>query len=195
MRQRELSGKVKAKSTSEPGAVYKPVGSARGTPRRLIVKRTSDDSVYIYWRPAFDINATTLTPELKSIPMNDATRAAVQLRIDQSVRLFQLGFLVTGGLWGIVLAKKDEITLTTADVPEILMFSVSTSLLIGLDWLHVSYLGSVGYWLHFAGTMGKMGDIFDSTINLQYDAQSWFLGSGFIIAVFTLFSAHRLRRS
>jgi len=102
-------------------------------------------------------------------------KQAVDLRVDQSKSLFQLGLLVTGALWALILAKKDDVRIEFVE-PEFVMFACSNLVLLFFDWISISFLGSVGYALHSAAAIDKnpgllFPDIFDSPASSQFEAQ------------------------
>jgi hypothetical protein len=132
------------------------------------------------------------------LPFNDATKASLQLRLDQSQSLFQLGLLIMGALWALIFAKAGEAKLVLSDTPELVMFACANVILVFFHWLRLRYLGSVGYILHLAGktSEGKsMPNIFDSPVNSQFDAQYYFLVWACVVAICSLLSAHRLKET
>src|SRR5438132_13708684 len=59
---------------------------------------------------------------VQSMKYNERTKAAIDVRLDQGRSLFQLGLLVTGALWGLVIAKPDETRILLRHWPEIVRF-------------------------------------------------------------------------
>jgi hypothetical protein len=129
---------------------------------------------------------------------NELTKNAVDLGIDQSKSLFQLGLLILGSLWALVFAKKDETKILLSDTPEVIMFVTATLLLLFSEICHLIYLGHVRYFLAVGSTFLEkenptIPDLWASPLANQVSAQVVFFGVGALIALLTLISAHRLK--
>jgi len=98
--------------------------------------------VLIFWGiPALFADPGALSYD--SRPYNELTKSAIDLGLDQSKSLFQLGLLVLASLWALMFAKTDERTILLADTPEVVMFVTATILLLCSQICHLSYLGHV----------------------------------------------------
>lgn len=135
---------------------------------------------------------------LKQIPYNDMIKAAVELNVAQSNHLFDLGLLLLGALWALVIAKKDEVEITLRDWPEIITFGIASCLLLYSFVCHEAYLDSLSE-AHVLGAMtslpGKAAipDVFDPLFGYRLESQIRLLIGGSVIAVATIFSAHKLK--
>jgi hypothetical protein len=131
-------------------------------------------------------------------PYNELIKSAVDLGLDQSKSVFQLGLLILASLWALVFAKKDETKIVLSDTPEVAMFVTATVLLLFSGICHVLYLGHVRYFLAVGGTLldkakPTIPDLFAPALAGQVSAQVIFFSVGAVIALLTLVSAHRLK--
>lgn len=133
-------------------------------------------------------------------PFNELTSESIKTQVEFSRSLFEVGLLVTGALWALIIAKKDEAGVVLDDHPELIMF-ISASLLLLLSLIcHAMYLKEIEYVLGVSGRAfnekrPSVLDIFNPNIHYLFSSQAWFLGAGIIIAITTLFSAHRLKEA
>lgn len=147
---------------------------------------------------SYKIHITSPYRGLEDITFNELTGESIKSNVEFSRSLFQVGLLITGGLWGLIIAKKDEAGIVLKDKPEVIMFTCASLLLITSLICHSLYLSYVSY-IYFLG--GKtfslqhptIPDIFDPNINNLFIYQIWCLVFGFLIAIVTLFSAHKLK--
>jgi hypothetical protein len=135
---------------------------------------------------------------LKQIPYNDMTKVAVELKVAQSNHLFDLGLVLLGALWALVIAKKDEVGITLGDWPEVITFCIASLLLLLSFVCHESYLDNLSD-AHLLGAMtslpGKVmvPDVSDPLVTYLLENQIGLLVGGSFIAVATIFSAHHLK--
>jgi hypothetical protein len=136
---------------------------------------------------------------LKELPYNDATKAAVDIRVQQTNNLAEFALVALGALWALVIAKRDEASIGLRD-PELIMFlGPSCSLVLSGIW-HEFYLDKLGYFYLlgaktcFSATEKCLPDVFESKqLNMLYAFQTGFLLMGAGQALITLLSANRLK--
>jgi hypothetical protein len=142
------------------------------------------------------VAAWTPVTVVKNRQLTDLLRAAIDLKIDQSRSEFQIALLVLGALWGLMIAKRDEVKIVLSDMPEIVMFWCASALLLASTVFHVMYVENIAYIFALAGSIdgGKsVPDVFESGINNPYKFQFWALLAGLVVGLMTLLSAHRLK--
>jgi hypothetical protein len=144
------------------------------------------------------IRTTSVASGLADIKFNELTSESIKGRVDFSRSLFEIALLVTGALWALVIAKRDEISIVFADRQEVIMFLCASALLIASLVDHSLYLNYVSRVFFYGGRLydkenPTMPDVFDANINNFYNYQIAHLSLGAIIAILTLFSAHNLK--
>jgi hypothetical protein len=118
----------------------------------------------------YSISTTSLVSGLEDIKFNDLMNESIKGRIDFSRSLFEIGLLITGALWGLIIAKKDEARIVFADRPEWIMFLSASLLLLASLVDHSIYLQYVSRLFAIAGQVydpadPSMPDVFDPNIN------------------------------
>jgi len=146
----------------------------------------------------YSVFTTSIAGGLADIKFNELTSESIKGRIDFSRSLFEIGLLVTGALWALVIAKHDEIGIVFADRQEVIMFVCASVLLLASLVDHSLYLNYVSRVFFYGGALfdeksPSMPDVFDANINNFYEYQILHLALGALIAVLTLFSAHNLK--
>ena len=142
---------------------------------------------------------TSLSEGIELKQFNEALKESVQIRLSISGNLFQLAVLITGALWGVVIAKEDESGIVFADRPEIIMFFCASLLLLTSLLSYIIYSYRVAYIYELAdqtnqpGTPIMVGDFFNPIINNFFAYQIMNLVAGLSIAIATLISAHKLK--
>jgi hypothetical protein len=140
-------------------------------------------------------------------PFNELTKAGVDIRLDQSRNLFQIGILILGAIWGLLIAKKGEAALVFKDYQEVIMTVCASILLCASLICHTLYISRITEIYSDAGEIaGKQAqiassghlqqsipDIFEPNINYMFVSQALFLVSGVIVALITFVSAHKLK--
>jgi hypothetical protein len=133
------------------------------------------------------------------LAFNDVTSKSIETRLGLAQTLFQLTILMIGALWGLLIAKKDEIKLVFAQYSEVVMFiSASAVLLLSIS-AYAFYLNKLSSQFADAGSLGNLGetlyipDIFDQNINYLFILQIVGLIVGTVNGLLTLLSTHRLR--
>ena len=137
---------------------------------------------------------------IENLPFNEVTGKAVDTQLALSETLFQVGILMLGALWGLVIAKKDEIQLVFSQRSEVIMFVGSSSLLLMSVCAHGFYLDSVSHYFVDAAVASERGglpasvpDIFDQNVRYLFICQFVSLLAGMINGVLIFISAHKLR--
>lgn len=135
---------------------------------------------------------------LDDISFNELTNESVKSRVEFSRSIFQVGLLIIGALWASLIAKKNEAGIVLSDYPEIIMFMCASLLLLASLICHSLYLFRVSSVYYIGGKVfhpeaPSLPDIFDPSINNPFVFQYRYLIAGFLIAIFTLFSAHKLK--
>jgi hypothetical protein len=127
-------------------------------------------------------------------PFNDLTNALLELKVEQTKQVFDLGLLLLGALWALIIAKKDEANIVLSDRPEMIMFVCGNAMLLASLICHVTYVGQIRNALLLGGRLSdSIPDIFGSPLEAFFGAQVIFLAVGLTIAVLTLISAHRIK--
>lgn len=142
---------------------------------------------------------TSLSEGIELKQFNEALKESVQIRLGISSNLFQLTALITGALWGVVIAKEDESGIVFADRPEIIMFFCASLLLLTSLLSYIIYSYRISYIYELAdqtnepGTAIMIGDFFNPIINNFFTYQIMNLITGLLTALATLISAHKLK--
>jgi hypothetical protein len=142
---------------------------------------------------------TSLSEGVELKPFNEALKESVQIRLGISSNLFQLAVLITGALWGVVIAKEDESGIVFADRQEIIMFSSASILLLTSLLSYIIYSYRVAYIYEITGLTSQpgeplmIGDFFNPIIGNFFAYQITNLVFGLLIAVVTLISAYKLK--
>lgn len=144
--------------------------------------------------------SVTLNAGITDLPFNELTSKAIDTKLNLAETLFQIGILMLGALWGLVIAKKDEIQLVFSQRPEVVMFLGSSVLLLLSACSYGFYLNQVSHYFVDASVSAVRGhlelsvpDIFDQNVNYLFFCQIISLGAGIINGVLTLVSTHRLK--
>jgi hypothetical protein len=135
-------------------------------------------------------------------PYNNFADGGIQTKIALSNNLFQITLLVSAALAGLLIAKEKEALLVLGGkgrLPEVAMFVFAAILLVLAFVSHGLYLTEVSYLYFLAGGLAGDGpqsiaDISDDNVNFLLNYQLAYLLVGIVIAFFTFFSAHILRR-
>jgi hypothetical protein len=142
---------------------------------------------------------TSLSEGIVLKQFNEALKESVDIRLGISSNLFQLAVLITGALWGVVIAKEDESGIVFADRQEIIMFSCASLLLLASLLSYIIYSSRVAYIYELAdqtnppGATLMIGDFFNPIINNFFGYQITNLVFGIAIALVTLISSHKLK--
>ena len=142
---------------------------------------------------AYNWKPVTIVKDLK---LNDLIKAGIQLKVEQSRSEFQLALLVMGGLWALMIAKKDEASIVLSDSPELILFFSANLLLLMSCAFHILYIEDIAYIYSLAGGIvggSSVPDVFGSEINNPYRFQLWSLLGGILVTALTLLSAHKLK--
>jgi hypothetical protein len=139
-----------------------------------------------------------LTIQIDRLPdlrYNDLVANLIEIKREQSGKLFDVALLASGALFALLIAKKNEARIVLADYPEVIMLSAAIVLLLASLACDITYLGLMSDSLYTGGRSGSksMPNIFESTFEEFYMAQIIFLCGGGLAAAATLFSAHRLK--
>lgn len=146
-----------------------------------------------------------------NIEFHDAAKAALDNKLATSRSSVQAALIVGGALWALLIAKKDEARISPRDTPEVLLFAFASVILaasLGAGFLYSEEITSVcssavsSQGEADAGAGAKkddakskliIPDVFGPRLNSLYVLQNGFLVVGVLAAVFTVFSAHRLK--
>jgi hypothetical protein len=156
-------------------------------------------SVLILASTLVDWATASLAEGIVLKPFNEALKEGVQIKLGISSNLFQLGVLITGALWALMIAKEDEAGLVLKDRPEIIMFVCASLLLLTSLLSYIIYTSRVAYIYEIAGQTSRpgkpmeVGDFNNPVINNFFAYQITNLAAGVTAAVVTLVSAHKLK--
>lgn len=131
-------------------------------------------------------------------PYNELIAGSIQSKLTLSTNLFQLEFLISAGLVGLLIAKDGEAGFVLAQLPEKIMFICTSALLLLSYIFHYLYLTEVSYIYTIAGKFYDKGnpsmpDVLDPSVDYLFLYQLYYLVWGSILAGFTFFSAHIIR--
>jgi hypothetical protein len=135
------------------------------------------------------------------LPFNEASKAAIELRISQSSDFLKVCILFLGGLVALIIAKRDEARIGLADRPETIMFICGTLALVGSWTWHELYVNGLSHYLLegartcFDNDKKCVPDVFNAPLDYLYRFQISFLVLGAVQTGITLVSAHRLKES
>lgn len=135
---------------------------------------------------------------LIDIPYNELTKAGIDSKLKISETLFQLGLLMLAALWGLIIAKKDEAGIVFSINPELLTFICASLLLLFSLFSYTLYLkaiagGFADSGLAFEETEKTIINLFDPKFDYLFNCQFYNLIAGVVVAIFTLFSANKLK--
>jgi len=82
--------------------------------------------------------------DLGDLPVNDATKTALTLKLDQSKNLFTYNVALLSILWGLILFKKEGPVLSWGDVPEGIIFLIANVAVVANGFCHTLYVRLVG---------------------------------------------------
>jgi hypothetical protein len=153
--------------------------------------------LYLAWE---DKSRIPPLDRIEAIPYRDLVKAAIDANLAQSTGLFDVGLLLLGALWGLVIAKKDEGRITAGDFPELIMFLCASGLLLLSFLWHDYYLENLAGAYDLASrncvqaNMACFPDVL-GVPNVEYlrNYQQIFLVLGGGIALVTIVSAHHLK--
>jgi hypothetical protein len=136
---------------------------------------------------------------LPDYPYNDLTNGGIQAKVTLSTNMFQIALLMSAGLAGLLIARDKEAGFLLGEGPERIMFAGASLLLLISFVSHALYLTEVSYIYFLAGKLFRpnrpsMPDISDSNVNFLLEYQIIYLVVGTVLASFTFFSAHVLKR-
>jgi hypothetical protein len=141
---------------------------------------------------------------LPNLNYNELVAKLVEIKRERSSKLFDVALLVSGALFALLIAKRDEARIILADSPEVIMLSAAGMLLLASLACNVTYIGLMSDSLYVGGSLEglkeglepkSMPNIFGSAFEHFYSAQIIFLCGGIFAAAITLFSAHRLKEN
>ncbi|HEV2801444.1 MAG TPA: hypothetical protein VGW12_13145 [Pyrinomonadaceae bacterium] len=142
---------------------------------------------------------TSLAEGMELKHFNEVLNESVQIRLGISSNLFQLAVIITGALWGVVIAKEDESGIVFADRQEIVMFCCASLLLLTSLLSYIIYSSRVAYIYELADLTNQpdspimIGDFFNPIISNFFAYQITNLVFGIVIAFVTLISSHKLK--
>jgi hypothetical protein len=117
----------------------------------------------------------------------DETRKGMELRLDLSAKLFDVGIVLLGVLWGLVLADKIQITFSRWQ--HVLLFVSSNLLLLLSLFFHLLYKRRVSALLW---SLNRLPDIASEHVDYLFQVQWLFFLSSLVTGFFTVVSAKLL---
>ncbi|HKY27371.1 MAG TPA: hypothetical protein VJM12_05430 [Pyrinomonadaceae bacterium] len=136
------------------------------------------------------------------LAFNEITAKSIDARLILAQSVFQVALLMLGALWGLVIAKKNEIQILFREEIETVMFLSASVVLLMSVVSYGIYLSKISS--QFAITVRLLDnspeplplsipDVFDQNIDYLFTLQWTSLVAGIVNGVVTLFSAHKLR--
>lgn len=134
---------------------------------------------------------------IDDIPYNELVKAGIDGKLSISENLYEVGLLSLGALWGLIIAKKDEAGIVLSGNPELITFICASLLLIFSIVSYVLYSQSIANGLADSGlafdeAAKTIINLSDARFDYFFNWQVYNLTAGVVIAIFTLFSAHKL---
>lgn len=123
--------------------------------------------------------------QLAKGPRNDQLSEAITFRVELSGKLFDIGVVLLGVLWGLILSER--VPLKLSRWTDILMFANSNVLLLLSLFFHLSYKRRVATLIW--DLEPRYPDIFSEHVDYLFRAQWIFFFSSLIGGLFTLLSA------
>lgn len=134
---------------------------------------------------------------IEKLVKNDLIMSSLEVRQKTSEGIYELGLLLTGALWALLIAKKDETGIVLSDRPEMIAFVCTSLLLIISSISHYLYLEALSVSYFNGGKIfedgGTLPNLFDPKFESLYICQIWSLACGALFAVLTILSAHWLK--
>jgi|RhiMetdeSRZDD1v2_1073273.scaffolds.fasta_scaffold844070_1 hypothetical protein len=152
-------------------------------------------NIYFWFTVRFDLG-------IRPLPFNEITSKSIDARLILAQSLFQVALLMLGALWGLVIAKKDEIQILFGDKPETVMFFSASVVLLMSVLSYGIYLTKISSQFAIAVRLLdsspvplplSIPDVFDQNVEYLFKLQLAGLVAGIVNGVVTLFSAHKLR--
>ena len=146
------------------------------------------------------ISTVSIQGGIDDLPFNDVTSKSIDTQLDLAKTLFQISLLMTGALWGLVIAKKDDVKIVSANTELVVMFLSSSVVMLVSMLCYGVYLRTLSHYFADAAAAAAKGgldasipDIFDQNINYLFLCQIISLGAGILNGVITLVAAHTLK--
>jgi hypothetical protein len=130
------------------------------------------------------VRVPTATP---SQPANEERKKALDLRVELSAKLFDVGLLLLGVLWGLVLAEK--VVIRFSRWQDVALFASSNLLLLISLFSHLVYRMRLANLLwalgaaNAAGGASRLPDIHEPLVNASFRVQ-WILFYASLISEF-----------
>lgn len=129
------------------------------------------------------------------LPFNDVTKVALEMKLDQGKSQFAYSIVLFGVLWGFVAVSKDRPRLSAADIPELIILTMATLVLVANGASFVYYMNTLSRLTATAGRQGgsSMPDSLDSRVEgfARFQRNSLFVAA--LMVALLVISMHRLR--
>lgn len=144
----------------------------------------------------------TVDQGIQPLVLNAVSTKSIDVRLTLAQTLFQVALLMIGALWGLLIAKKDEIQVVFAEKAEVVMFFSASIVLLLSVCSYGFYLNKISnQFASAARALAKspvplplsVPDIFDQNVHYLFILQIVSLVAGIFNGVLTLVSAHKLR--
>lgn len=123
-------------------------------------------------------------------PATEDVRKAIDYRVELSKTLFNTTLIVLGGLWSIVLAKKDEASIVFHDGIAIAILCCANVLLFSAGWDHINYVMEMSSILAAVPVnSGKVPDIDAQYVLASLLSQLFRIFAAIIVSAFALLTA------
>jgi len=139
------------------------------------------------------MSASSNVDQMENVSLNENITQLIDIKREESAKLFDVALLVGGAIFALFIAKKDEAKIVFADVPEIVMFGSAVALLIASVLCNTRYQDLLASALLVGQGIGSMPNIFVTEFEAFHTWQWRFLAIGVFAAAVTLISAHRLK--
>lgn len=134
--------------------------------------------------------------EICKVPFNELTQLGIKMRVDSSQSMFQINLVILAALWGLVIARKDEVRLVMVHHSTVLLFVLANACLLGSSLAHLFLVHGVSSDYFTAGRLQpanqslEIPNAFVAEAEFWHLTQHWFFYPGVIVGIMTLISAH-----
>lgn len=127
---------------------------------------------------------------IPAIKMTDEIKKAIDYRVDLSKTLFQTTLVVLGGIWSLVLAKKDDANVVFHDNLSMGTFFCANLVLFFAGVSHIDFVMDMSSLLATASTLGGVAPNIDSTfVSASLVSQFLRVFCALAVSAFALFGA------
>jgi hypothetical protein len=194
-----MQASTKARSAGPQSSAGNTSGQDR-TRRRLRWTFAAVSTVLLFlgWGIAHAEWSRASEERIENKTFNEMIKSAIEIRLAAAQSLFQLDLLILGGLWAILIARKDEFAIVLNERQEVIMFVICNVAFMLAIWNYYSYSIEVSEILYSQSTKEVNADfpgLFSPEISYKRYCQELFSLVGLTVALLTFLSGHQLKES